>query len=88
MKSNQSGNLHIYISVTVAGVFLLLITIVICITVYKVMHKERHLPAANTVELSQNESYGLATIGNVEYNATINRSEEVDEQPEHIYEQI
>ena len=58
------------------------------------MHKERHLPAANTVELSQNESYGLATVGNVAYNATINRSypaaiyEEVDEQPEHIYEQI
>ena len=66
------------ISVSIAGVILFLITIVICITVYKrykMIYKERHLPAANTMELSQNECYGLATVGNVAYNATINRNE-------------
>ena len=66
------------ISVSIAGVILLLITIVICITVYKlykIIYKERHLPAVNTVELSQNECYGPGTAGNVAYNATINRNE-------------
>ena len=75
------------ISVSIAGVILLLITIVICITVYKlykIIYKERHLPAVNTVELSQNECYGQlsqnecygpGTAGNVAYNATINRYE-------------
>ena len=102
MKSKQSGNIHIYISVSVAGVFLLIIAIglVVCIILYcicKLKRKGKDLPAANIVELSPNECYGLATIGNVAYNATINRSEEchsaaiyeeVDEQPEHDYEQI
>ena len=55
------------------------------------MQKERHLPAANTVELSQNESYGLATVA---HNATIKRSENPPSviyeeiNPETVYEQI
>ena len=99
VKSKQSGNIHIYISVTVAGVFLLIIAIgiVVCITLYcicKLKYKGKDLPAANAMELSPNECYGLATFGNV---ATINKSEkchsaaiyeEVDEQAEHDYEQI
>ena len=70
---------------SIAGVILLLITIVICITVYKLykmIYKERHLPAANAVELS----YGLATIENVAYNATINRNENSPSPV--IYEEI
>ena len=83
------------ISVSIAGVILLLITIVICITVYKLykmIYKERHLPAANTMELSKNQSYGLATVGNV---ATINRNENPPSpviyeeiNPENDYEKI
>ena len=102
VKSKQSGNIHIYISVSVAGVFLLIIAIgiVVCITLYcicKLKYKGKDLPAANAMELSPNECYGLTTFGNVAYNATINKSEnfhsaaiyeEVDEQAEHDYEQI
>ena len=39
------------------------------------IYKERHLPVANTMELSQNECYDPGAVGNVAYNATINRSE-------------
>ena len=73
-ESKQSSNLLLFISMSIAGMIMLFITIVICITVYKLykmIYKERHLPAANTMELSQNECYGLATVGNVAYNATI-----------------
>ena len=33
-------------------------------------YKERHFPAANTMELSLNECYGLCTVGKVAYNVT------------------
>ena len=58
------------------------------------IYKERHLPATNTMELSQKESYGPGTAGNVAYNATINRNENPpspviyeDINPEKNYEQ-